>query len=710
MTNWQKPLRFLWISLALSAIAAAQPSVEHYDTQNRRIFELLADSMQLNGETIEGSGNILVVSNGYYANADFAHYNTATREILLEGNVHVFRDESLYMRAQKVRLQLDENFALLAPLYLQETTTGIWITAQEAEMRKTSYELRDSTFSSCSVELPIWGIAFSSGSYNTEDSWLSLWNARLYAYKYPIFYVPYLTFSLDQKRKTGFLLPRLKTSRNDGFVYNQPFFYAIDERQDATVTTMMRTKRGYGAELEYRYADETNQILKLNLGYFDVKESYQKQYDLANTKYKGFQLLYTRYNLFEILPSHFHENGFYIDWSNINDVDYLHIQENNSLDVDMYDSLLTSRINFFLNGADDYFGTYVHYQIDLAQINNQYTTQILPTLQYHRYVAPFFWDKITYNLDVRTNNYTSRSGYSVVQSEVYLPITFTQPLFHDYLVFRVGTGFQVVRADYYRRDSQPNELTRSIAFGNGYQTALYSDLVRPYSDFLHAIHLEANYAISGFFRQFGNLDLFEITGDYNEFSLNAQQYFYFNNGMQVAHKINQPIYTHGNTTTYGDFEHEISLIPNENWTLTSSIFYSPSKHKVAEIAHDISYTDEQIAVYAGHFRRRAYMRFLEQTWDWNAANFIHAGINKRFEMFDLFGSIGYDYDRQYFRTWNVGIHKAIRCFSYRVRLASEVRPLLTSGGVRPQEEKYIMFEVGLLPLVTLPLKIAVEGL
>ena len=79
-------------------------------------------------------------------------------------------------------------------------------------------------------------------------------------------------------------------------------------------------------------------------------------------------------------------------------------------------------------------------------------------------------------------------------------------------------------------------------------------------------------------------------------------------------------------------------------------------------------------------------------------------------MFDLFGSIGYDYDRQYFRTWNVGIHKAIRCFSYRVRLASEVRPLLTSGGVRPQEEKYIMFEVGLLPLVTLPLKIAVEGL
>ena len=616
----------------------------------------------------------------------------------------------MYMRAQKVRLQLDENFALLSPLYLQETATGVWITAQEAEMSKTSYELRDSTFSSCSVELPIWGIAFSSGSYNTEDSWLSLWNARLYAYKYPIFYVPYLTFSLDQKRKTGFLLPRLKTSRNDGFVYNQPFFYAIDERQDATLTTMMRTKRGYGAELEYRYADDTNQILKLNLGYFDVKESYQKQYDLANTKYKGFQLLYTRYNLFEILPSHFHENGFYIDWSNINDVDYLHIQENNSIDVDMYDSLLTSRINFFLNGADDYFGTYVHYQIDLAQIDNQYTTQILPTLQYHRYVAPFFWDKITYNLDFRTNNYTSRSGYSIVHNEIHLPIAFTQSLFQDYVFLRLATDFQATRGDYYRRDSRPNELTRSAAFANGYQAALYSDLVRPYSNFLHSIHLETEYNINGFLRTMGNMDFFEITGDYNDIYLKMQQYFYFNNGMQIAHKMSQPIYTHGSVTTYGDFEHEISLIPNENWTLTSSFFYSPSKRKIAEIAHDISYTDEQVAIYAGHFRRRAYMRFLEQTWDWNAANFIHAGINKRFEWFDLFGSIGYDYDRRYFRTWNFGIHKAIRCFSYRVRLASEVRPLLTSGGVRPQEEKYIMFEVGLLPLVTLPLKISVEGL
>lgn len=709
MTNWQKPLRFLWISLALSAILAAQPSVEHYDTQNRRIFELLADSMELNGEIIEGSGNILVVSSGYYANADFAYYNTTTREILLEGNVHVFQGESLYMRAQKVRLQLDENFALLAPLYLQETTTGIWITAQEAEMRKTSYELRNSTFSSCSIELPIWGIAFSSGNYNTEDSWLSLWNARLYAYKYPVFYLPYFAFSLDQKRKTGFLFPRLKTSRNDGFVYNQPFFYAIDERQDATITTMMRSKRGYGAELEYRYADDTNQILKLNLGYFGVKESYQKQYDLANTKYKGFQLLYTRYNLFEILPSHFHENGFYIDWSNINDVDYLHIREHDSIDVDIYDSLLTSRINFFLNGANDYFGAYVRYQIDLAQISNQDTAQILPSLQYHRYTAPFFWDKVTYNIDFRTNNYTSRSGYSIVQNEIYLPIAFTQSLFQDYLFFKVATEFQAVRADFYRRDSRPNELTPGTVFANEYRVAFYSDLARPYSDFLHSLHLEADYKLNGFLHQSGN-DVFEIEGDYNALGLKAQQYFHFNNGMQIAHKIAQPIYTHGNATTYGDFEHEMSLIPNDNWTLTSSFFYSPSKRKIAEISHDVSYTDEQIAIYAGHFRRRAYMRFLEQTWDWNAANFIHAGINKRFEWFDLFGSIGYDYDRQYFRTWNVGIHKAIRCFSYRVRLASEVRPLLTSSGVRPQEEKYIMFEVGLLPLVTLPLKISVEGL
>lgn len=711
MTSLQKRLRFLWISVPIAVLLAAkQPSIEHYDTQNRRIFELLADSLSMDNDIIKGMGNVLVVSNGYYANSDRAHYNTTSREIFLEGNVSVFKDDNLYLKAQKVRLELDDNYAILEPLYLQETTTGIWITAQNAISDNEQYFLQDSTFSSCSIDAPVWGISFSSGNYNPESSWIELWNARVYLYKYPIFYTPYLAFSLNQQRKTGFLFPKLKTSTNDGFVYNQPFYYAINERQDATLTSMLRSRRGYGAELEYRYADEKNEILKVNLGYFDIKNSYRESHNLANSNYNGFFMQYKRYNLLSPWLPHFNGDGFYIDWANINDIDYLRLRENDNINVDIYDRLLTSRINYFLKSEDDYLGAYIKYYTDLSQVNNDSTLQTLPTIQYHRYFAPLFLDNINYAFEYRMDNYTRKSGYSLLQNTFLLPVTYTQSLLDDYLFFTLGTQLALLTTDYYRRDSISSAFERGFYYSNEYLIQLSSDLVRPYQNFLHTLSFDLTYSLQGFHGSYGDFALINIINSPHSIDLKASQYYHFTNGMQIIHRVSQPIFHDKNELVWGDLEHEINWIPNEDWIFSSSIFYSPSKQKIAEIAHDVSYTDNRMAVYLGHFRRKENTRFIEQSWDANAANFIHFGYTKKYEWFDIFGSIGYDYDRKYIRTWNTGIQKAIRCFSYRVRVASEIRPLLTSDGVRPQEDHYIVFEIGLLPLVSMPFKINTKGL
>ncbi len=85
-----------------------------------------------------------------------------------------------------------------------------------------------------------------------QDEYLTAKSASLWVRGLPAMYSPYLIYPLGERR-TGFLIPRIGYSDRDGFVYKQPFFWAIDESQDLTITGIYRTERGVEGELNYRY-------------------------------------------------------------------------------------------------------------------------------------------------------------------------------------------------------------------------------------------------------------------------------------------------------------------------------------------------------------------------------------------------------------------------------------------------------------------------
>ena len=61
---------------------------------------------------------------------------------------------------------------------------------------------------------------------------------------FPPLYSPVLALPIGPRR-TGFLIPRFGYGDSDGFTIKQPFFWAISRSQDATLTTIYRTKRGF---------------------------------------------------------------------------------------------------------------------------------------------------------------------------------------------------------------------------------------------------------------------------------------------------------------------------------------------------------------------------------------------------------------------------------------------------------------------------------
>ncbi len=119
-----------------------------------------------------------------------------------------------------------------------------------------TYRLVEGSFTTCRICQPEPGVvdwevrakeAVLEQDEYLEAKWASFWIRGL-----PPLVAPYLLYPLGPRR-TGFLIPRVGYGNRDGFTYKQPFFWAIDESQDLTITGVYRGRRGFEGEANYRY-------------------------------------------------------------------------------------------------------------------------------------------------------------------------------------------------------------------------------------------------------------------------------------------------------------------------------------------------------------------------------------------------------------------------------------------------------------------------
>ena len=73
----------------------------------------------------------------------------------------------------------------------------------------------------------------------------------------PIFYSPYLSFTLHQERKSGFLTPHYGNTTKGGLDLTFPYYWNIAPNYDATISPREIGRRGLQLQGEFRYLDPT---------------------------------------------------------------------------------------------------------------------------------------------------------------------------------------------------------------------------------------------------------------------------------------------------------------------------------------------------------------------------------------------------------------------------------------------------------------------
>lgn len=150
------------------------------------------------------------------------------------------------------------------PVTEQELRTERKITALTAWGKATEfsstepkiYELYGASFTTCPPVDPTWRVKAGHIVLNKNTGRGYATNARILVKSIPVFYFPYIDFSIDGQRKTGFLWPTIGGSNKAGPAFYAPFYWNMAPNYDMTITPGILTKRGVRLSDDFRYLTE----------------------------------------------------------------------------------------------------------------------------------------------------------------------------------------------------------------------------------------------------------------------------------------------------------------------------------------------------------------------------------------------------------------------------------------------------------------------
>lgn len=248
----------------------------------------------VNEQEVVAEGNVLVERGGDTLRADRLVYRQADDEVEATGNVRLASpDTTMTGPRLKMRLEastgefekpeytirhqrppvpepaltllglpaMDEggNVVVQSGRMLQRPPVTGSGSAEKLEFRgKDQYRLSEATFSTCAPGKRDWEIYVDELDldYTREEG--SGRHATVRFKDVPLLYLPWMNFSLNNQRKSGFLPPTVGSTSKSGLEVAAPWYWNIAPNMDATLTPRLMTRRGVQLNGEFRYLLDTD--------------------------------------------------------------------------------------------------------------------------------------------------------------------------------------------------------------------------------------------------------------------------------------------------------------------------------------------------------------------------------------------------------------------------------------------------------------------
>jgi len=250
--------------LAAASPPGASPAAgSHGGLKNAGLAALGADitssSDQLtttaDGQT-ELSGNVDVHVGEREIQADKLIYDRNNNSLNVSGQVR-FHDPTVLVQGDTGRYSDDGALFNHAQFQLlQQSGHG---SADQISMSPSDIiTLHNVIYTSCPQQRATWQIRARDLRLDTAAGVGVGHGAVVDVHDIPIAYLPWISFPLNDARKSGFLFPEISTSSRSGVMLATPWYWNIAANQDATLLPTYYSSRGLDMGVQYRFLSDWN--------------------------------------------------------------------------------------------------------------------------------------------------------------------------------------------------------------------------------------------------------------------------------------------------------------------------------------------------------------------------------------------------------------------------------------------------------------------
>jgi len=214
-------------------------------------------------------GDVRLRQGNFQATGSEARYDTRSGLVSLQGPL-VSRGEGFLLTGQAASYSVDSGqLDINTATFLLHESEMRGAAASLSRIGENQVLITDGLLTTCGPGQNDWAIVASDIELDQAEGFGTARHVRLEVLDAPVFYWPYITFPIDDRRKTGFLYPQFgSSSAGSGAFLAVPYYLNLAPHYDATLTPQYIHGRGLFTEMEGRYLSRFGESV-LQLGYIN---------------------------------------------------------------------------------------------------------------------------------------------------------------------------------------------------------------------------------------------------------------------------------------------------------------------------------------------------------------------------------------------------------------------------------------------------------
>jgi len=245
-----------------------------------------AEAQRIGQNTYLFKGQVYLHAQHQSLLTDEANYNEGTGDLVAKGNIY-YRKSALELQGSDAQINLLRSEGKIDEVDFLLTDRHTRGTASHAELQGSSLTtLYNVDYTSCSPGNSDWMLKSSSVELNQDSGIGGAYNVVLSFMHVPFFYLPYISFPINDERKSGFLTPSFSRSTTSGNELEMPYYINLSPSTDATFTPRYLSRRGaqLGGELRYLRSYSHGQ---LDFEYLPDDQLYKDQRGMLSYNHHG---------------------------------------------------------------------------------------------------------------------------------------------------------------------------------------------------------------------------------------------------------------------------------------------------------------------------------------------------------------------------------------------------------------------------------------